>query len=138
MRVTFILAIASTIAFATAVSAESRQAVSTIRPITNPMRGVGTAALPDAPHGVSTDQGFRALPGRPGSPTFDPLGSRQLLATADEFGHHSIGTAPLIAFWWLQQEEVVEARFLGNDHDIADIPPRPGGGVLNRPHTTPT
>ena len=62
----------------------------------------------------------------------------RFVATADELGHHSIGTAALIAFWWLQQEEVVEARFLGNDHDIADIPPRPGGGVLNRPHTTPT
>jgi len=29
--------------------------------------------LPGAPHGVSTDQGFGALTGKTGSPTFDPL-----------------------------------------------------------------
>jgi hypothetical protein len=73
MRVTVLLAIALTIAFAMAASAESRQAVSTIPPITDPIRGVGTAALPGAPHGVSTDQGFGALTGKPGSPIFDPL-----------------------------------------------------------------
>ena len=69
MRVTVLLAIALTIAFATAASARH----STIPPITDTIRGVGTAALPGAPHGVSTDQGFGALTGKTGSPTFDPL-----------------------------------------------------------------
>jgi len=49
MRVTVLLAIALTIAFATAASARH----STIPPITDTIRGVGTAALPGAPHGVS-------------------------------------------------------------------------------------
>ena len=70
MRITILLAIALTIAFATAALAGPRH--STIPPITV-IRGVGTAALPGAPHGVSTDQGFGALTGKPGSPTFDPL-----------------------------------------------------------------
>ena len=71
MRVTVLLAIALTIASATAALAAPRH--STIPAITDPIRGVGTAALPGAPHGVSTDQGFGALTGKPGSPTFDPL-----------------------------------------------------------------
>jgi hypothetical protein len=71
MRVTVLLAIALTIAFATTASAAPRHG--TIPPITDTIRGVGTAALPVAPHGVSTDQGFGALTGKTGSPTFDPL-----------------------------------------------------------------
>jgi hypothetical protein len=73
MRVTVLVAIALTIAFATASSAKSRQAASTIPSTTVPIRGVGTGALPGAPYGVSTNLGFGALTGKPGSPTFDPL-----------------------------------------------------------------
>ena len=71
MRVAVLLAIALTIASATAVLAEPRD--STIPPITDPIRGVGTATLPGPPQGLSTDQGFGALTGKSGSPTFDPL-----------------------------------------------------------------
>ena len=71
MKVTVLLAIALTIGSATAALARPRH--STIPPITDPIRGVGTAALPVAPRGVSTDQGFGTLTGKPGSPTFDPL-----------------------------------------------------------------
>jgi integrase len=44
------------------------------------------------------------------------------VAKADELGHRSIGTAALIAFWWLQREEDIFMRLSWSHYRPADAP----------------
>lgn len=46
----------------------------------------------------------------------------RFVAKADELGHHSIGTAALIAFWWLQREEDIFSRLAWSHFRPTDAP----------------
>ena len=46
----------------------------------------------------------------------------RFVAKADELGHRSIGTAALIAFWWLQREEDIFLRLSWSHYRPADEP----------------
>ena len=44
------------------------------------------------------------------------------VAKADDLGHRSIGTAALIAFWWLQREEDIFLRLSWSHYRPSDAP----------------
>src|SRR5262249_62295553 len=52
--------------------------------------------------------------------TIDEL--NRFVAKADELGYRSIGTAALIAFWWLQREEDIFVRLGWSHYRPADSP----------------
>jgi hypothetical protein len=62
--------------------------------------------------------GYKARPTRAAS--LDELIS--FVANADELGYGSLGTAALIAFWWLQREEDIFLRLAWSHYRPADAP----------------
>jgi hypothetical protein len=52
--------------------------------------------------------------------TYDHL--MPFVAAADEAGHHSIGTAAMIAFFWLQRQIDIRTRFAWSQYRPADAP----------------
>jgi hypothetical protein len=64
--------------------------------------------------------GLSYRPRRTRAATLGELNS--FVAKADELGHRSIGTAALIAFWWLQREEDIFLRLAWSHYRPADAP----------------
>ena len=64
--------------------------------------------------------GLSYRPRKTRAATTDELNA--FVAKADELGHRSIGTAALIAFWWLQREEDIFLRLAWSHYCPADAP----------------